>query len=58
MIVMTTLIVTNTRLKLYEFFTLLHDSGNIVDNQPLRGGRLGISCDSHGSALSYIDCLV
>ena len=47
------------RLKLYEGAKLLHDSGDIVDNGPesLRGGRLGVYCDSQEnimwSALSY-----
>ena len=47
------------RLKLYEGSMLLHDSGNIFDNDPeaLKGGRLGVYCDSQEnvkwSALSY-----
>ena len=47
------------RLKLYEGAKLLHDSGDIVDNgaESLRGGRLGVYCDSQESivwsALSY-----
>jgi len=47
------------RLKLYEGATLLHDSGDIIDNgeQALRGGRMGVFCysqqDITWSALSY-----
>ena len=47
------------RLKLYEGSTLLHDTGDIIDNgaDALRGGRLGVYCDSQEnilwSALSY-----
>ena len=47
------------RLKLYEGAKLLHESGDIVDNGPesLRGGRLGVYCDSQESitwsALGY-----
>ena len=47
------------RLKLYEGAKLLHESGDIVDNgaESLRGGRLGVYCDSQESimwsALSY-----
>ena len=47
------------RLKLYEGAKLLHDSGYILDNgaESLRGGRLGVYCDSQESimwsALSY-----
>ena len=47
------------RLKLYEGAKQLHDSGDIVDNGPesLRGGRLGVYCDSQDnvqwSALRY-----
>ena len=47
------------RLKLYEGSTLLHDSGDIFDNEPegLKGGRLGVYVDSQEnvrwSALSY-----
>ena len=45
--------------KIYEGATLLHDSGDIIDNgmESLRGGRLGVYCDSQEgikwSALSY-----
>ena len=47
------------RLKLYEGSTLLHDTGVIIDNgaDALRGGRLGVYCESQEnilwSALSY-----
>ena len=47
------------RLKLYEGAKLLHESGDILDNgaESLRGGRLGVYCDSQESimwsALSY-----
>ena len=47
------------RLKLYEGATLLHDSGDIIDNgeKALRGGRMGVFCysqqDITWSALSY-----
>ena len=47
------------RLKLYEGSTLLHDSGDVIDNgaDALRGGRLGVYCESQEniqwSALSY-----
>ena len=47
------------RLKLYEGSTLLHDTGDIIDNgaDALRGGRLGVYCESQEnilwSALSY-----
>ena len=36
------------RLKVWEGGKLLADSGNIIDNGPdaLRGGRLGVFCDS------------
>ena len=47
------------RLKLYEGATLLHDTGDIIDNgeEALRGGRMGVFCysqqDITWSALSY-----
>ena len=47
------------RLKLWEGGRLIQDSGDIIDNGPesLRGGRLGVYCDSQEqitwSALSY-----
>ena len=47
------------RLKLYEGSDLLHDTGDIIDNgaDALRGGRLGVYCESQEnilwSALSY-----
>ena len=47
------------RLKLWEGKDMIEDSGNIFDNglESLKGGRLGVYCDSQQeitwSALSY-----
>ena len=34
------------RVKLYEGTTLIHDTGDIIESDPIKGGRIGVWCNS------------